>query len=215
VTVQNNGTTVGSVYGNATLNLVSGCTATQSASTFAITCAGSGTVSANSGTAGAVTTYAAAGGSTTVGASGDLVDSGTGTLTVGAVGGSGNGKLTLAGTTSGSISIACNAAACTQFSIASPVNLTAASGTAFTGHINQSAGSQWAGKCAMSTSTSCTFSIVTTFTNYLSFVSLDQVSTPPATANTCNASLSGTTVTITCGVANSLTWDAVLIGNPN
>jgi hypothetical protein len=42
ITVQNNGTNVGAANGQVYLNLVSGCTATQSGNTFAITCTGSG-----------------------------------------------------------------------------------------------------------------------------------------------------------------------------
>jgi len=83
------------------------------------------------------------------------------------------------------------------------------------GHLNQTATGRFAGSCAMSTGTTCTFSIGATFTNYLSFASIDHISAPPATANVANCSLSGTTVTITAGISNSLTWDCMLVGNPN
>jgi hypothetical protein len=72
---------------------------------------GSGTVSANSGTAGAVARYAAAGGSTTVAASPDVIDNGTGTLSVGGVG-LGTGTALFGGNTSGSGSIGCSAGTC-------------------------------------------------------------------------------------------------------
>jgi hypothetical protein len=42
ITVQNNGSAVGTASGGVTLNLVSGCTATQSGSIFALTCTGAG-----------------------------------------------------------------------------------------------------------------------------------------------------------------------------
>jgi hypothetical protein len=86
----------------------------------------------------------------------------------------------------------------------------------FQGHINQIASGNWAGSCAMSAGTTCTFSITTAYTGTpLSFVSLDAASTPPATAISVKCAVSGTTVTITAGASNSLTWDCLLVGNPN
>lgn len=86
----------------------------------------------------------------------------------------------------------------------------------FQGHINQIAAGNWAGSCAMAAGTSCTFSITAAYTGTpLSFVSIDAASTPPATAISVKCSVSGTTVTITAGASNSLTWDCLLIGNPN
>lgn len=86
----------------------------------------------------------------------------------------------------------------------------------FQGHINQIAANNWAGTCAMSTSTTCTFTISAGFTSApVGVCSIDQASAVPATANSCKVSVSGTTVTITAGASNSLTWDAILIGNPN
>lgn len=86
---------------------------------------------------------------------------------------------------------------------------------AVTGHYNQSAAGNMANKCSMVAGVTCTFSLNAGFTNYLSFVSIDQASVPPATAISANCSLSGTTVTITAGTSNSLTWDCMIVGNPN
>jgi len=72
------------------------------------------------------------------------------------------------------------------------------------------------GKCSMSSSTTCTFSIGAAFNSTpLTFASIDAASTVPATANVAKCSISGTTVTITAGISNSLTWDCLLVGNPN
>jgi hypothetical protein len=49
----------------------------------------------------------------------------------------------------------------------------------------------------------------------LTFVSYDGADTLPSTANWAKCSISGTTVTITAYNSNSLTWDCLLIGNPN
>jgi hypothetical protein len=49
----------------------------------------------------------------------------------------------------------------------------------------------------------------------VSFVSIDQASAPPVTAIAANCSLSGMNVTITAGASNSLTWDCMIVGNPN
>jgi len=82
------------------------------------------------------------------------------------------------------------------------------------GGIGQQAANQWAGKCSMGGSTSCSFTLGTTFTNYLCFPSVDQASAPPAAPISATCSLSGTTATVSAGAKNSLTWDALFIGNP-
>ena len=87
-------------------------------------------------------------------------------------------------------------------------------GASISGGIGQLGANQWAGKCAMANSTSCRFTLGTAFGSYLCFPSIDQGSAPPATAISATCSLSGTTATITAGAKNSLTWDAVFIGNP-
>lgn len=174
---------------------------------------GSGTVSANSGSAGAVATYAAASGSTTVGPDAGLNSNGAGVLTLGATG-VGNGQITTVGTTSGSLNWGCNANACTTWSTASPIQTTANSGISFK-HLGQVAANNFAGSCAMVAATTCTFSIILTYTNYLSFVNVDHASAPPATSDAASCSLSGTTVTITAAISNSLTWDCMIIGNPS
>ena len=84
------------------------------------------------------------------------------------------------------------------------------------GHLNQVATGTFAGSCSMSSTTTCTFSIASSFAKTpLATCSIDAASKVPGTAISCKVSVSGTTVTITAGASNSLTWDAVLIGNPN
>jgi len=72
------------------------------------------------------------------------------------------------------------------------------------------------GSCDMSGGTSCTFSVGAAFINTpLSFASIDAASDVPAAANSAKCSISGTTVTIIAAISNSLTWDCLLVGNPN
>lgn len=78
----------------------------------------------------------------------------------------------------------------------------------------QTKANTYAGKCTMSGSTVCTFTTAAGFKDYVSYVSLDQASTPPVTAISANCSLSGTTATVRAGVRNSLTWDCIFVGNP-
>lgn len=88
-------------------------------------------------------------------------------------------------------------------------------GTAsISGGIGQQVANQWAGTCAMAASTSCSFTMATTFRNYLCFATIDHVSVPPTIPISATCSLSGTTATINAGQKNSLTWDALFIGNP-
>ena len=171
---------------------------------------GSGTVSANGGTAGAAAIYAAASGSTTVGASADVFDGANGTLTVGATG-VGNGRVTLAGSTSGTISIACNANACTQFSIASPVNFTG-SAIALTGHLNQAASGDFANSCTQS-SGSCTWSLNAAFTG-------TPLCMPFMVSGTITGILNVTVSSTTVTIHDSVTSDtgvtgAICVGNPS
>lgn len=86
----------------------------------------------------------------------------------------------------------------------------------FQGHLNQIASGNWAGTCAMAAAATCTFTISAAYTGTpIGVCSIDAASAVPATANSCKVSVSGTTVTITAGASNSLTWDAILVGNPN
>jgi hypothetical protein len=78
-------------------------------------------------------------------------------------------------------------------------------------HLNQGASSDFAGTCAMSSSTSCTFSLNHSFTSAPICVAGVQGSSP--IAGSC--ALSGTTVTVYAASSNSSTWGAVLVGNPN
>ncbi len=79
------------------------------------------------------------------------------------------------------------------------------------GHFNQAATADFAGSCAMSSSTSCTITLNAAFTG----TPLCEVTAQGNTAIAGACSVSGTTVTITAGSSNSLTWGALLIGNPN
>lgn len=82
------------------------------------------------------------------------------------------------------------------------------------GGIGQQVANQWAGKCSMVASSSCSFKLANTFSNYLCFPAIDPVSDPPTTPISATCSLSGTTATIRAAAKNSLTWDALFVGNP-
>jgi hypothetical protein len=70
-----------------------------------------------------------------------------------------------------------------------------------------------AGSCSMSDETTCTFSVGSSFTFVTNTqVSLDASSTAPAIAISAKCSISGTTVTVTAGASNSLTWDCLVVG---
>lgn len=105
------------------------------------------------------------------------------------------------------------------FAAPAPIGSGTAAGGSFTTAtattLNQTAAKSFAGSCSMSTATTCTFTLGSTFTAYLCFASIDPTSTVPATANSAKCAISGSTVTITAGISNSLTWDALLVGNPN
>jgi hypothetical protein len=79
----------------------------------------------------------------------------------------------------------------------------------FGGHAIQDATGKLGGTCAMASSTSCTWSLVSAFALTPICVATPQGTT--AIAGAC--SVSGTTVTITAASSNSLTWGAVVIGN--
>jgi hypothetical protein len=69
------------------------------------------------------------------------------------------------------------------------------------------------GSCAMAATTTCTFNIGAAMTAVVTtFSSIDAASTVPATANSSKCSVSGTVVTITAGISNSLTWDCLILG---
>jgi len=83
----------------------------------------------------------------------------------------------------------------------------------FQTHINQTAPKTFAGACSMSSTTTCSFSIANAYTvPPLCFASV-QSATPTTFQGSC--ALSGTTVTITASAANTSTWAALLIGDPN
>ena len=77
-------------------------------------------------------------------------------------------------------------------------------------HLNQNASGNYGGSCTMSSSTSCTFSLDTSYTNPVCIATVQSVS---VIAGGC--SVTGTTVTITAASPNSSTWGALVFGNPN
>lgn len=79
------------------------------------------------------------------------------------------------------------------------------------GHLNQAASGNWAGTCTMSSSTTCTISLAAAFSSTPGCVVTVQSST--VIAGGCT--VFGTTVTVTAARPNSLTWAAILFGNPN
>jgi hypothetical protein len=83
----------------------------------------------------------------------------------------------------------------------------------FGDHIDQLAANTFAGTCAMVAGTSCTWTLATAFTGTPVCVATAQGTNTTGVGDAC--SVSGTTVTITAAVANSNTWGAVVIGNPN
>ena len=87
----------------------------------------------------------------------------------------------------------------------------AASSTLSATHINQAAANNHAGTCAMSSATSCTWTLAAAYTS--TPICIASVQGSAAIAGAC--SVSGTTVTITAASSNSQTWGAVLVGNPN
>ena len=78
-------------------------------------------------------------------------------------------------------------------------------------HLDQMAAKNFAGTCSMSSSTSCTWTLAGSYTGAPICIAVAQGITPIAAA----CSVSGTTVTVTAASANSLTWGAMVIGNPN
>jgi len=64
----------------------------------------------------------------------------------------------------------------------------------------------------MAAATTCTVTVGAAFTNPLCFANAQ---TSPATAISGSCSISGTTVTVTAGAANSLNWNALVLANPN
>jgi hypothetical protein len=81
------------------------------------------------------------------------------------------------------------------------------------GHINQSATNNVAGTCAMNSGTSCTFTLTAAYNGAPICIATAQGTSIAGGAVAC--SVRGTTVTITAATANSNTWGAMLIGNPN
>jgi Right handed beta helix region len=86
-------------------------------------------------------------------------------------------------------------------------------GAYFGNHLNQTATKNIAGACSMSTSTSCTFTLNAAFNSTPLCFPAQQSAI--LTGGAVGCTVSGTTVTITAATANSETWGAFLIGNPN
>ena len=81
------------------------------------------------------------------------------------------------------------------------------------GHLNQLATKQFAGTCSMVTATTCTFTIAAVFNSAPVCIAMPQNASYAGGSAQC--AVSSTTVTITAPTSNSLTWGAMLIGNPN
>jgi len=79
-------------------------------------------------------------------------------------------------------------------------------------HLNQTGANKFAGQCTMASASSCTFSLSAAYTG-----TPVCITTPQGTSATYYGacSVSGNTVTITASGSNSLTWGAILVGNPN
>ena len=97
------------------------------------------------------------------------------------------------------------------FSVSNNGTATATYNVSVGNHLNQGASNDFAGTCAMSSSTSCTISLSHSFTSTPICLASVQGSSP--IAGSCV--LSGTTVTVYAASSNSSTWGAVLVGNPN
>jgi hypothetical protein len=108
---------------------------------------------------------------------------------------------------------------CASLTPGSSVDLLCPNSTAHNWQMNNNNGHYvnviggFTGSCAMSSGTSCTFTLPSTLSSYTCFPSIDHASSPPATSISATCSLSGTTATITAGTSNSLTWDALFVGN--
>jgi hypothetical protein len=98
----------------------------------------------------------------------------------------------------------------TQFSISATL-ATGVSEVALSDHLNQINSNGLGGTCTMSSSTSCTLTLQTTFIAQ----PVCQVTARGTTAIAGACSVSGTTVTVTAASSNSLTWNVSFIGNPN
>jgi hypothetical protein len=86
-----------------------------------------------------------------------------------------------------------------------------ATNSVLSGHLNQTATASFAGSCSMSSGTTCTITLGAAFTS----TPLCFVTPQGTTAAYAACSVSGTTVTITASASNSLTWGALVVGNPN
>lgn len=180
---------------------------------------GSGTVNANSGSAGALAFYAGAGGSTTVGPDANLNDASNilgylpGTLSLGSNGAAAAGTINLIGTNGGAgVSFSCTpTGTCTTFQSGTPWSFTSNSGISLK-HLNQAQANNFMGTCTMSSGTTCTATINLTYTTPICFTSV-QSAAPTTFQGSC--ALSGTTVTVTASVSNSNTWAFIVVGNPN
>lgn len=83
----------------------------------------------------------------------------------------------------------------------------------FGDHVGQTATARFAGTCSMSTSTTCTWSLNRAFNSTPICITTEQFSGVSVLGSACL--VSGTTVTITATTANSQSWGAIVIGNPN
>jgi hypothetical protein len=80
----------------------------------------------------------------------------------------------------------------------------------FSSRLNQTSAGKYAGTCTMSAGTTCTSTISVGYSG--APICFADVQSTTLVAGSC--ALSGTTVTVTAGAANSSTWGWLLIGNP-
>ena len=97
------------------------------------------------------------------------------------------------------------------FSVNSSGTATAAKDVVITNHLNQAATKDYAGTCAMSGTSTCTVALQHSFTSTpLCFV---QATSNNTTGVYC--AVSSNNAVVTAAATNSLTWQVLVIGNPN
>jgi HK97 family phage portal protein len=97
------------------------------------------------------------------------------------------------------------------FSVGSNGSATVANNLAVTNHLNQAATKDFAGTCAMSSTSTCTVSLQHSYSSTpLCFV---QATTNNTTGVYC--AVSSNNAVVTAAATNSLTWQVLVIGNPN
>ena len=99
------------------------------------------------------------------------------------------------------------------FNATTPELQVTAGHAALSAHLDQNATKNFAGTCNMAAGTTCTFTLLAAYSGTPICISAVQSAT--LTGGVSGCTVSGTTVTITAANSNSLTWGAILVGNPN